>query len=149
MLFWTAIAVGVVALWTLTTVLFSWRRPQLGTVEGRLRPCPAKPNCVCSDGGDEQHGVEPFAVTESDDPLERIKQVMADLPGAELIDEGDGYLRYECVSPLLHYVDDVEFLLDRDAGVIHVRSASRVGHSDLGANRRRVDEVRRRYDAGE
>ena len=147
MLTWSGITLGVVVLGVVTTVLLSWRRPELGAVDGRLHSCPDTPNCVCSHADDEQHGVDPLLVKGGQDPMERLKQVMADVPGATLIDEDDGYLRYECATLLLRYVDDVEFLLDPQAGVIHVRSASRVGRSDLGANRRRVEEIWQRYDA--
>lgn len=146
---WIAIAFGVFVLATATTVLLSWRRPELGLVDGRLRPCPDSPNCVCSHARDERHAVEPFSTSGRGEPLDRLKQVMADDPGTTLVEERDGYLRYECVTSLLRYVDDLEFLLDGTEGVIHVRSASRVGRSDLGANRRRVAEIRQRYESGQ
>lgn len=145
MILWIVIPLGVVVVAVAGSVLLSWRRPELGVVDGRLRPCGLSPNCVCSQGGDELHGIEPLPANDGDDAMKRVKQVMSGLPGATLIDETDGYLRYECATPLIHYVDDVEFLLDRQAGVVQVRSASRVGRSDLGANRRRIEEIRRRY----
>lgn len=76
--------------------------------------------------------------------MEQLRQVLASKQGIVVIaDEGD-YIRAECTSRLMRYIDDIEFLNDAEAGVIHVRSASRVGHSDLGANRNRVEEIRRR-----
>jgi hypothetical protein len=57
------------------------------------------------------------------------------------------YARYEFATPLLRDVDDVEFLLDAGERVIHVRSASRVGHADLGANRNRIERIREQFSA--
>ncbi|MCA9075431.1 MAG: DUF1499 domain-containing protein [Planctomycetaceae bacterium] len=123
-------------------VVASWRRPELGPVDGNLRTCPDSPNCVCSYETDKQHGIEPLSGGE--DSMEQLRQVLASKQGIVVIaDEGD-YIRAECTSRLMRYIDDIEFLNDAEAGVIHVRSASRVGHSDLGANRNRVEEIRRR-----
>jgi len=143
-LMWIAIlALPVVVLVAiLGVVMSSWRRPELGLVDGRLRPCPDSPNCVCSCETDDQHGIEPL--TGGDGGMDQLRQALASMPGTRVItDEGD-YLRAECTTPLLRYVDDIEFLQDAEEGVIHVRSASRVGHSDLDANRSRVEEIRQR-----
>ena len=123
-------------------VISSWKRPELGPVEGQLRSCPDSPNCVCSYETDEQHGIEPLPGREG--ALEQLRRVLASMPRIDVIADDGDYLRAECTSPLMRYVDDIEFLRDAEAGAIHVRSASRVGHSDLGANRDRVEEIRRR-----
>jgi uncharacterized protein (DUF1499 family) len=126
----------------------SWRRPELGPVSGRLHPCPASPNCVCSQQTGDDHSIEPLRC--AGDPraeFERLRSVVDALPRTKRIDERDGYARYEFTTRVMRYVDDVEFLLDSQAGVIHVRSASRVGRSDFGANRARVEEIRRRFAA--
>lgn len=130
----------------------SWRRPELGVVEGVLRPCPTSPNCVCSEAHttDGEHEIAPLSI--AGDPTEemaRLQQQLMSWRGATLIDSSATYLRYEFVTPLVRYVDDVEFRLDAGAGVIHVRSASRVGHSDLGANRKRVEAIRTAFTAGD
>lgn len=123
-------------------VLASWRRPELGLVDGRLRPCPGSPNCVCSLASDDEHRIDPLPANGS--MLERLRQVLNEMPGVQIIEDDENYLRAECSSSLLRFVDDMEFLYDSEAGVIQVRSASRIGHSDLGANRKRVDAVRQR-----
>jgi uncharacterized protein (DUF1499 family) len=128
----------------------SWRRPELGPVSGRLRHCPASPNCVCSQQTGDDHFIEPLR--SGGDPqseFERLKSMVEALPRTKRIDQRDGYARYEFTSRLMRYVDDVEFLLDAEAGVIHVRSASRVGRSDFGANRARVEDIRRRFAAAQ
>lgn len=140
------IALGVSAGILVAFSAASRRRPDLGIVDGRLRPCPPTPNCVCSQQSDEQQRIEPLAC--HGDPqaeFSRLQAVIRGLPRTTLIAERPGYARYEFVSRLVRYVDDVEFLLDAEQGVIHVRSASRVGRSDFGANRGRVEEIRRQF----
>jgi uncharacterized protein (DUF1499 family) len=82
----------------------------------------------------------PFAGTPSE-ALARVRGVIDALPRTRVAAEGDGYLHVEFTTALLRFVDDVEFLVDPAARVIHFRSASRVGRSDLGTNRRRMEEI--------
>jgi len=77
--------------------------------------------------------------------MERLKAILARRPRTEIVEEDAGYLHATETSALLRFVDDVEFELDGDAGEIHFRSASRVGWSDLGVNRRRMKEIRAAY----
>ena len=142
---------ALILLGQLALTLSSWRRPDLGVADGALRPCPASPNCVCSEehATDPEHEIAPLSI--DGDPTEemaRLQRQLMSWPGARLIDSSATYLRYEFVTPLVRYVDDVEFRLDPGAGVIHVRSASRVGHSDLGANRKRIEAIRAAFSAG-
>jgi len=122
--------------------------PRIGLVDGRLAPCPQSPNCVSSqaDPQDAQHYVAP--ITAPGDP-ERVqaavRAVVTRSKRTRIVDDRPGYLHATYTSALFRFVDDVEFLLAPDAGLIHVRSASRVGYSDLGANRKRVEDIRRRY----
>lgn len=126
----------------------SGRRPQnLGATDGRLAPCPRKPNCVSSQATDRKHAVEPIRF--SGDPtaaMSKLREVVEGMQGKVVEAEGD-YLYAEFSSRIFGFVDDFELLCDREAGVVHVRSASRVGYGDLGVNRRRVEEVRRRFGA--
>ena len=119
----------------------------LGATDGRLRGCPDSPNCVGSQAEDPAHRVAPltFAGT-GPEAWARLQRVLEDLPGATQITASDRYLHYEFRTRVCRFVDDVEFLLDEPARAIHVRSASRVGYSDLGANRRRIEEIRRRFE---
>ena len=73
-----------------------------------------------------------------------LKTTVAGLPRTKLIEEADTYLHYECTSLLLRFVDDVEFVFDDEAKLIHFRSASRIGYGDLGVNRRRMEGIRSR-----
>ncbi len=126
---------------------FPGKRPtNLGVRDGKLAACPASPNCVSSQGADEKHSVAPIAI--GGDPsaaMQRLKSVVEAMPRTQVIETKPDYLRAEFTTPLLGFVDDVEFYCD--GKVIHVRSASRLGYSDLGVNRKRVEEIRRTFAA--
>jgi uncharacterized protein (DUF1499 family) len=127
--------------------LFPGRRPDdLGVRGGRLKPVPTSPNAVGSQAprGDD-HFIEPLAYRgRREDAIAALEGVVAALPRTRIVARSDDYLHAECESALLGFVDDLEFHLPAEGGVIHVRSASRLGHSDLGVNRRRVEEIRAR-----
>jgi len=120
------------------------RPNNLGAREGVLSACPASPNCVSSQAGDEQHRVAPLGFTgDPDAAFDRLKRVLGQRKDATIREELPGYLRVELRTLL--FVDDGEFLLDRTQRVINVRSASRLGYSDLGKNRSRMDEIRNKF----
>lgn len=119
----------------------------LGPVDGGLAPCPSTPNCVHT-GLRHPPGTEAIRLTEAweGDPaaaLDSIAAVVEGMTRTEVVERGDGYLHAEATSLVFRFVDDVEVLL-RDDGEVVVRSASRVGRSDLGVNGRRVEELRER-----
>ncbi len=127
-------------------VLPSWRRPSLGLVEGKLRRCPDSPNCVCSEGATGEHAIDPFSYATKPSHAAAwsdLKVVLQSSEGARIITQNDEYMHVEFTTPLMRYVDDVEFRKTPEA--IHVRSASRVGRSDLGANRKRMERLRQAY----
>ena len=126
----------------------SRRRPALGLIEGRLRPCPASPNCVSSESGDADQRMAPIPFAGSpEDALERLTMVVAGMPRARVVTADGDYMHVEFASSVFRFVDDVEFRIDAGSGVIHFRSASRVGHSDLGANRKRMAAIARAFAA--
>ena len=113
---------------------------------GDLAPCPSSPHCVSSQAADKAHAIEPLRYTGSAvaarEKLARVLTRMASQGYAVVKSEGD-YLRATHTSKLMKYVDDIEFVFSQSqAGVIHVRSSSRIGYADGGANRRHVEEVR-------
>jgi uncharacterized protein (DUF1499 family) len=115
----------------------------LGVKDGRLAPCPPTPNCVSSQSADPEHAVEPLRFTTSpDQAMERLKKIITGMTRAKIVEERDSYLHAEFTSLIFRFVDDVEFYLDADKKLIQMRSASRVGRSDFGVNRKRVDEIR-------
>ncbi|MEO1135644.1 MAG: DUF1499 domain-containing protein [Pseudomonadota bacterium] len=107
-----------------------------GLADGVLAPCPASPNCVSSEAGtDEDHAIEPLPLSAWD----KLPGVIEE-EGGKIIVSQEAYIAAEFATPTLGFVDDVEFRLAE--GAVHVRSASRVGYSDLGANRKRVEALR-------
>lgn len=119
------------------------RVANLGVSKGHLTPCPPSPNCVCSDARDDPHHVDPLRLIV---PVEQawpaVCAAVRALRGAHIVRETAEYLHAECRSTLFGFVDDLELLLCPDDSAIAVRSASRLGYSDLGVNRRRVEQLR-------
>lgn len=122
------------------------KRPgNLGVKKGRLAPCPSSPNCVSSDARDVGHRVEPFAIAApAARTWEVVRQTVAAMPRTRIVSDTGEYLHAECSSPLLGFVDDLELHLRPVEGILAVRSASRVGYSDLGVNAGRVETLRER-----
>lgn len=124
--------------------LLAGKRPSnLGVQDGRLAPCPNTPNCVSSQSADTVHKIEPLTYkSSSEEAFAKLKQAIASLPRTKIITQSPNYLYAEFTSTIMRFVDDVEFYLDADTKVIHVRSASRLGQSDLGVNRKRIETIR-------
>ena len=123
--------------------MFNWRRPtNLGVKDGRLAPCKPSPNCVSSqaDAADREHYIAPLAFRGSMQELRRAVESMA---RASVISAERNYLYAEFRTRLMRYVDDVELYYDEKQGLVHVRSASRLGRRDFGVNRNRVEALRR------
>ncbi len=109
-----------------------------------LDPCPNRPNCVSSQATDKTQWVEPLP-HRSDSDFEALGTLLEAMPGCRIVTLTQTYIHAEFRSRIFSFVDDLELLLDEDGGVIQVRSASRLGHSDLGANRKRVEALRALY----
>lgn len=126
---------------------FSGTRPtNIGVTDGKLLACPDSPNCVSSQETDAEHKIAPLTYT--GDPVKAmtdLKAVIASMPRTKIVTAEGNYLYAEFTSALMGYVDDVEFYLNADKGTIEVRSASRLGQSDLGANRDRVESIRAQF----
>jgi uncharacterized protein (DUF1499 family) len=117
----------------------------LGVKDGRLTPCPASPNCVCSQAADAKHFIEPIRFTgPPHEAMARLKQVIVRLERTTMVAEMDNYLHVEFRTAILRFVDDVEFFLNE--ATIQVRSASRVGYSDFGVNRKRIENIRSQFN---
>ena len=124
--------------------MFAGKQPtNLGVQSGQLAPCPSTPNCVSSQSQDAEHKIEPLTYNSSPtEAIANLKTVINSLPKTKIITETENYLYAEFTSALMGFVDDVEFYLDEGAKTIHVRSASRLGQSDLGVNRKRIETIR-------
>jgi uncharacterized protein (DUF1499 family) len=144
-------AVAALALGGWAMGLFAGKPPtNLGVKDGRLAPCPRSPNCVASQGDptDTTHYIAPIAFKGDDRAAWRaLRETVAASERVKIVGERDGYLRAEFATKVIGFVDDVEFLLDAPAHVIHVRSASRLGYRDFGVNRARIEALRTRLAA--
>lgn len=128
--------------------MFSWKRPgNLGVTDGRLAPCRRTPNCVSSqaDPADAVHYIEPIPFKgDAAAAIAAARKAVESMQRATVIRAEPGYLYVEFRSKLIGFVDDVEFAFDGKAGLLHVRSSSRIGRRDFGVNRARVESLRRR-----
>ena len=109
-----------------------------------LDPCPSSPNCICSqeDPADAQHYMEALEYDgPADEAIDAIAAVIEASPRTEITNRSEDRIDSVFTSLIFRFKDDVTFLVDSDANKIHFRSASRVGHSDLGANRKRLDTL--------
>lgn len=124
-----------------------WPKPEVNPqlVNGKLRPCPPTPNCVSSESSDLIHRIEPLPFTGSpEEAMARLKKLIIE-KGGTVQHEEQGYIWSTFTVPVFGFIDDVEFRLSPQEAVIHVRSSSRLGISDLGVNRGRVEELRKAY----
>ncbi|MEM9819088.1 MAG: DUF1499 domain-containing protein [Cyanobacteria bacterium P01_A01_bin.123] len=123
--------------------VFTGTSPGLGITDGKLSACPATPNCVVSQGADADHAIEPITYEgDRDEVRELLLKVLSVVPRTEIVTETDDYIRVISTSRLMGFVDDTEFYLPEDESVIHLRAAARLGESDLGVNRRRLEQIR-------
>jgi uncharacterized protein (DUF1499 family) len=134
---------------TVAIILFivigcSGKQPDtMGMGPSGLKGCPKSPNCVSSDAKDKAHAIEPFRLKGAPNASwPRIQDEIASMPGWTIVTATDTYIHVECKSRIFRFVDDLELYLDSSKGIISIRSASRIGYSDLGANRRRVEFLR-------
>ncbi|MBD2342769.1 DUF1499 domain-containing protein [Anabaena subtropica] len=128
-------------------MIFTGKRPNnLGVRDGKLAPCPNSPNCVSSQSTDAVHQIAPLNFTSTpEEAIANLKNVIQSLPRTKIITENPDYLYAEFKSALMGFIDDVEFYLDRNTNLIQVRSASRLGQSDLGVNRKRIETIRAKF----
>ncbi|NJN62682.1 MAG: DUF1499 domain-containing protein [Coleofasciculaceae cyanobacterium RL_1_1] len=122
---------------------FSGPRPtDLGVTDGQLKTCPSSPNCVSSQSRDAEHSIAAIVTTTPKATLDQIATLIEADASAQIITRVDDYINAEYTSDLMGFVDDVEFWANAATGKIEVRSASRLGESDLGVNRKRIEAIR-------
>jgi uncharacterized protein (DUF1499 family) len=126
-----------------------------GLIDGAFLPCPGSPNCVSSMETEGTAFIEPirYGTLSRGQALDRLLALLKADDNCRIVEQkelqdGGMYVRAEYRSKLFRFVDDVEFLLAPESGIIQVRSASRVGYSDMGVNRKRVEELRARFTQG-
>ncbi len=115
----------------------------LGVDNGHLSSCPASNNCVVSQDADPKHAIDPITYhVDRNTVRETLLKVLSVVPRTEVIEQQDNYIHALSKSRIFKFTDDVEFYLPENESVIHLRSASRIGESDLGVNRRRLEQLR-------
>jgi len=116
---------------------------RVGPVDGRLMGCPGPDNCVSSEADTPDRRVAPLTASgPTDEVMARLARVIESMENGEVAQQHGNYLRAVFTSRLWRFRDDLECLYDQQTGRIEVRSASRVGYSDFGANRKRVERLR-------
>jgi len=119
--------------------------PEPDGYPGPLRDCPASPNCVCTQASRSDQRMPAIAFTGTAPAvIELIAEDIVNWPRTRIVSHKSNYLHLTVTTWLFRFVDDVEFLADEDTHLLHFRSASRLGYSDLGANRRRMKKLSNR-----
>lgn len=122
---------------------------KLGVNNNKLALCPETPNCVSSQTESKAHYIQPIEfMGTQEEAYNRITQIIESEKRTKVIVLEKNYIRSEFTSALFRFVDDVEFYFpEKQTGktIIHVRSASRVGYSDFGANRKRIERIRSKF----
>ena len=114
-----------------------------------LPPCPGRPNCVSTQATDS-HAIAPLHYTASQaEAMQRLLAILRAIPRSTIVESTPASVRVEFRTRIFRFVDDAQFVFDDKSKTIHFRSAARVGYSDLGVNRRRMEDVRKAFDAGE
>lgn len=142
----------VLVLVTLVAVAFGyiyWQNsqvPELGVRDGQLAPLSGNPNGVSTQTDDTSKAVAPWPFkTDQSATMDAIKATVAAHGGGEIVTEQADYLRVVFTTPKMRFRDDAEFYLDRDDRLVHFRSESRAGKSDLGLNRQRHEQLTTLY----
>ena len=135
--------IGFLSVLGMLLTIFGCTPPRIGVKDNRLMPCPASPNCVSSQAPDAAHQVPPIVYTGSEkDARAALLSVLNAMPRCRIMADTGTYIHATFTSRIFRFVDDVEFYFDDAQKTIQVRSASRVGYSDLGVNRKRVEKIR-------
>jgi len=109
----------------------------------QLPPCPGSPNCVSSQATDADHFIAPFKIAgNAEEAWAALKNALVSQSRTVITDQRGDTLHAQATSLVFRFVDDIDAILDTDARLIHIRSASRTGYGDFGVNRKRVEMLR-------
>ncbi len=155
LLFLLAVAILALALFIVGQI--GWLRghapKDLGLTDGKLKR-PSKTENSVSSQADlwPDHPMRSYAqiaplsfAGDADDAMRKLNSIVASLPRTVVLSSEHNYLYAQCSTSLLKFTDDVEFALDKTTGLIHVRSASRLGRKDFGVNRARIETIRSEF----
>ena len=121
-------------------------KPKLGIIDSHLIKCPKTPNCVSSHAKDEKHFIQPIVfIGTSQQAQSHLLEILIAWKGTKIVVSQDHYIHAEFTSKAFGFVDDVEFYFPATGTekiTIHSRSASRIGKSDFGVNRKRIERIR-------
>jgi len=119
----------------------------VGVIDGNFKALKDSPNGISSQAKDPEFKVPPLTMKAANKNRDKdqIKNLVLSYEGTKLIAEKDRYLHFIFTSQIFHFNDDVEFYFDTRRGTIEIKSQSRIGHSDLGANRERYDKIAEDY----
>ncbi len=124
-----------------------WTPPKdLGAENGKLRDLPSTPNAVSSQTEKESAYIEPFPFQGSEgESIARLLETLDSFDEIEVMKQEPRYIHAVATTKLMRFKDDLEFAVVEGEDVIHVRSGSRIGYSDGGVNRKRLEQIRSRY----
>ncbi|UCD01747.1 MAG: DUF1499 domain-containing protein [Promethearchaeota archaeon] len=121
----------------------------IGITNGKFHPCPKSPNCVSTQSTDERHKMEPIKYNTSlEEAKSEILRIINSLKRTRIKTETENYIHIEFRTLVFRFVDDVEFYFDDSEKIIHFRSAARLGYSDLGVNRKRMENITKLFLSG-
>ncbi|GAB6145822.1 DUF1499 domain-containing protein [Desulfocicer niacini] len=127
----------------LLMICMGCKTPEIGLTPAGLRPCPDRPNCVSSQENNDEHKILPLTYsTDKETAYAKIKKIISHQKNAHIVAENADYIHVTFKSKIMGFMDDMEFWFPRDQQLIHLRSASRVGYSDFGVNKKRVETIR-------
>ena len=138
-----AIAAPLAALPGLQGVFSGTPPADIGVHGTQLVDCPASPNCVSSTAADDEHYIAPIEYSAEPSAVrDQLIALLNNQPRTQIIEQTDDYILVEFTSRLMGFVDDAEFYFLPDGHTLALRSAARLGESDLGVNRRRLEQFR-------
>jgi uncharacterized protein (DUF1499 family) len=121
----------------------------IGITNGKFHPCPKSPNCVSTQSTDEKHKMSPLSYNTSlEEAKGKILNILNTLKRVKIITETNNYLHVEFRTLVFRFVDDVEFYFDDSEKIVHFRSAARLGYSDMGVNRKRMENITKLFLSG-
>ncbi|MFD2230699.1 DUF1499 domain-containing protein [Alkalimarinus sediminis] len=142
----TPIKIAMLLSATLLVACTGTRPVDIGVSDNRLTPCPDSPNCVSSfePQSDETHYISAYLIKgdNQQQTWASLKSLIEQNSSAEIIKQDEQYIYAEYTSSIMRFVDDAEFLLDKENNSVQLRSASRLGYKDFGVNRERLEAIR-------
>ena len=119
----------------------------IGIVDGKFYPCPNTPNCVSTQAISKEHKIEPIQYSGTlKETKDKVIQILTSLKRSKIITNKENYIHAEFRTATFRFVDDVEFLFEDSEKVIHFRSRARLGYSDMGVNRKRMERISEMYE---